>query len=257
MRGFVAFSCSGGRRRVLVILVMVMCLLHLLLQHHVLQRFTVFRGAGGKRGKESAVTLRSLTPSNGDSEAKDGYHSDLGNDTVIPLKWRPEVRWPLMVFSTVGRLGNCLNSYAFALAFRDAYPATVAVTQPIVKRIRTVLASENLTLPVIDMKFEQDADEEDALEVVEPDYLKDDMVSHLAPTFQRAVREFREDGGRKVFLLPGYPNRMWMLAQHLSSIRASFRVRAELQQEARRFLEKARKGKGSRFHLRRAAHSPR
>ncbi|MPC36448.1 Galactoside 2-alpha-L-fucosyltransferase 2 [Portunus trituberculatus] len=37
---------------------------------------------------------------------------------------------------------------------------------------------------------------------------------------------------------------MWMLAQHFSIIRASYRIRAELQQEARRFLERARHGRG-------------
>nr|XP_045602968.1 galactoside alpha-(1,2)-fucosyltransferase 2-like [Procambarus clarkii] len=154
------------------------------------------------------------------------------------------VRWPLMVFSTMGQLGNCLNSYATALTFHGSHSATVAVTQHIFGRVSSLVAPGHLTLPVVSNELLMDAMDMDEAERVDPDYLKNDMVSHLEPTFQRAVAEYRDNAFKKVFILEGYPNRMRMLADHHHVIRSNLRIRPELQAKVSSFLDRVRALRG-------------
>ncbi|KAG7169695.1 Galactoside 2-alpha-L-fucosyltransferase 2-like 2, partial [Homarus americanus] len=166
------------------------------------------------------------------------------------------IQWPLMVFSTVGRLGNCLNSYATALTFHGRYPATVAVTEYIFKRIASLVFREHLEIPVVSEELYLDAHDMGVVEKVKPDYLKNDMVSHLVPTFLRAVSEYQHHPQEKVFILEGYPNRMRLLAGHHHTIRNNFKIRPDLQATALSFLSRvrARRGRNVTFvgvHVRR------
>ncbi|XP_050701782.1 galactoside alpha-(1,2)-fucosyltransferase 2-like isoform X2 [Eriocheir sinensis] len=282
--------CSGvslwgwsGRRQLLVMVLLsaVMCLLHLLAQHRAIQLYPSpklqMRVGEARHGRESLVSPRSPTSpptltSTGarGREAKNEAHQNasLENDHLeaIPLEnriilssWPPKVRFPLMVFLNVGRLGNRLNMYAVALAFQEVHRAssTVAITRDSMVELVALLDPAHLPLHVVDRFLIGEAMEEEAIERVIPDYLKNDMVSHLEPTFQRAEKEYRESGKPKMYTMEGYQNRMWLIAGHHHTIRAAFRIRDDLKQKAARFLEGVRQRRGRRditfvgFHIRR------
>ncbi|XP_053653594.2 galactoside alpha-(1,2)-fucosyltransferase 2 [Cherax quadricarinatus] len=148
-----------------------------------------------------------------------------------------------MVFDTVGRLGNCLNSYATALIFSadwGRFPLTVAVTQHVFKGVSTLLARQHLPLPVVSHELLMDVYDVGEVERVDPDYFKNDMMSHLEPTFRRAISEHLVDGQEKLYLLPGYPNPLRKLANHHSVIRSVFKIRPVLQARALSFLNRVR-----------------
>ncbi|XP_037794194.1 galactoside alpha-(1,2)-fucosyltransferase 2-like [Penaeus monodon] len=169
-----------------------------------------------------------------------------------------ETRWPLVVFSTVGRLGNCLSAYATALTFAGRSDVTIAVTQSIYEMVTLLVEPSSLSLPVLASELLFEAQQMGAAEVVEPDYLRDDMVAHLLPAIERAREErAKKPGSRKIYILEGYPNRMKMLAGHHAVIRSNFQIRRELKQKAQNFLDKIRKKVGENttfigFHIRRS-----
>ncbi|XP_068227249.1 galactoside alpha-(1,2)-fucosyltransferase 2-like [Palaemon carinicauda] len=187
----------------------------------------------------------------------------------MPMKLKPEfldydavfanastTDFPIMVFSTVGRLGNCLCSYATALTFSGRFNATVAVTEAIFHQVSSLFSPRHLTLPVIANTLIADADDMGALVSVNPDYLNDDMVSHLLPTIQKAVRQYQLTHESLLYILEGYPNRLRMLANHHSKIRQNFQIHEHLRKKALVFLQKIRKSMGSDvtfigFHIRR------
>ncbi|XP_064099377.1 galactoside alpha-(1,2)-fucosyltransferase 2-like [Macrobrachium nipponense] len=164
--------------------------------------------------------------------------------------------FPIVVFSTVGRLGNCLCSYATALTFAGRFNATVAVTEEIFRKVSKVLSPLHLTLPVIANSLITDAYEMGVLVNVSPDYLNDDMVSHLLPTIKKAVHQYELTHDELLYVLEGYPNRMKMLADYHSKIRQNFQILEHLRKKASLFLQSVRASRGSDvtfigFHIRR------
>ncbi|KAK4326165.1 hypothetical protein Pmani_003289 [Petrolisthes manimaculis] len=163
-----------------------------------------------------------------------------------------DIRWPILMFSTMGRLGNCLSSYATALTFHTTntnnndhtQQATIAVAQNIFKSVSRVMDRRHLALPVVGNELLLDVLDMGLSEVVRPDYLKDDHVSHLLPTINRAVNEYIKTGKEKLYLLEGYPNKMKMLADHHQTIRSHFKIRPDLQEKARSFLDGVRRTRG-------------
>ncbi|XP_069994999.1 galactoside alpha-(1,2)-fucosyltransferase 2-like [Penaeus vannamei] len=168
-----------------------------------------------------------------------------------------ETRWPVVVFSTVGRLGNSLNSYATALTFAGRSDVTIAVTQSIYEMVTSLMEPSSLSLPVLANELLFEAQDMGVAEVVQPDYIRDDMVSHLLPTIEKAAKEVAKNPEtRKIYILEGYPNRMKMLAGHHSTVRKNFQIRGELKKKAQNFLGKIRKSVGKNptfvgFHIRR------
>ncbi|XP_042890484.1 galactoside alpha-(1,2)-fucosyltransferase 2-like [Penaeus japonicus] len=166
-------------------------------------------------------------------------------------------RWPLVVFSTMGRLGNCLSSYATALTFAARSDVTIAVTQNIYESVTSLLEPSSLSLAVVSSELLFEAQDLGVAEVVQPDYLHDDMTSHLLPAVQRAAEERAKDATkRKIYILEGYPNRMKMLAGHHSKVRSNFQIRDDLKRKAMNFLDKIRKSSRRKptfigFHIRR------
>ncbi|XP_066984725.1 galactoside alpha-(1,2)-fucosyltransferase 2-like [Macrobrachium rosenbergii] len=164
--------------------------------------------------------------------------------------------FPVVVFSTVGRLGNCLCSYATALTFAGRFNATVAVTEEIFRKVSKVMSPLHLTLPVIANSLITDAYDMGVLVSVSPDYLNDDMVSHLLPTIKKAVHQYELTRDQLLYVLEGYPNRMKMLADYHSKIRQNFQIHEHLRNKASLFLQSVRASRGSDvtfvgFHIRR------
>ncbi|KAK3879764.1 hypothetical protein Pcinc_015695 [Petrolisthes cinctipes] len=146
----------------------------------------------------------------------------------------------------MGRLGNCFSSYATAITFNanHSHEATIAVSQNIFKAVSRVMDKSHLTLPVVGNELLLDVIDMGLSEVVRPDYFKDDHVSHLQPTINRAIDEYKKTGQEKVYLLEGYPNKMKMLADYHQTVRNNFNIRSDLQAKAKSFLDGVRRTRG-------------
>ncbi|XP_045603110.2 uncharacterized protein [Procambarus clarkii] len=185
-----------------------------------------------------------------DNTASSGSEGELAHSPKDYLHYeevfsnRSLVQWPLMVFSTDGKLGNCFNSYAMALAYNGRHPTTVAVTEHIFKMVSGLVVAELLTLPVVSRDLIRNVKEFGFAESVYPDFVRDDMESHLEPTFQRAVTEYHNNAMAKVFILEGYPKPMKMVAERHHLIHTTFKIRPNHQAKASSFLESARARKG-------------
>ncbi|KAK7072187.1 hypothetical protein SK128_022899 [Halocaridina rubra] len=204
--------------------------------------------------KSSTSAASSTVTSKDQSIYSNWSKSFLDYDTVYTNS--SDVNFPLIVFTTVGRLGNCLNSYATALTFADRFNATIAVSQEIFLSISTLLAPQYLTLPVIASELVVDAYDMGVLETVTPDYIKDDMVSHLLPAIQNAISQYQQNHEQILYLLEGYPNRMKMLSGYHDKIRQNFRIRDDLKEKALLFLKNLRDQMSTKptfigFHIRR------
>ncbi|XP_076060130.1 galactoside alpha-(1,2)-fucosyltransferase 2-like [Oratosquilla oratoria] len=176
------------------------------------------------------------------------------------------VRGPLFVFSTLGRLGNCLSTYATALvhARSAALPnisstsdrvtlPTVAVTRRVHDMVANVIASRGLTLPVVDITRLSLV-----VDVVHPEYLRPDgdLYRHIPSAIENGIDFFRRTGKQRIILFVGYPNRLYAFGAHLDLIRRSFQLRNDLRRKARKFLNKVRKSRRTSvtfvgFHIRR------
>ncbi|CAL4108284.1 unnamed protein product, partial [Meganyctiphanes norvegica] len=146
------------------------------------------------------------------------------------------VVWPIIYFHTDGRLGNCLNVYATALAMANRYNATFVTGDYEYRMLLKLLEPAALQLYIINKQFVDAVKNSSSIAWSGRAWTSFDAWVDYEQAIVNAIREHRENGIKQLMPFIGYPNRMHLLGRHMNLVRENFLVRADLREKTLHYL---------------------